>query len=96
MSEEYYTEFYKGDLITLRDGIDKYPYFESLELFNKNPKLNIHRFGSEQLVVLNKVYDKSNMLIGYECLCYKEKIFVMNMSINQGDKLDVGFCYVNS
>ena len=95
MFSEYYTEFSIGDLIILRDGIASYPYFESLEIFRKDPKLNMVRFGSEQLIVLDKIYENDNELIGYECLCDKEKIFVMD--INSEDfKLEVGFCYVNS
>lgn len=94
MFSEYYTEFDVGDLIMLRDGIASYPYFESLEIFRQDPKLNMTRFGSEQLIVLNKIYESDNALIGYECLCDKEKIFVMD--INSKDfKLEVGFCYVN-
>jgi len=94
MSSEYYTEFSVGDLIMLRDGIASYPYFKSLKTFKQDPKLNIHRFGSEKLIVLNKIYEKGNNLIGYECLCEKEKIFIMDM-INKDSKLEVGFCYVN-
>lgn len=94
MFSEYYTEFNVGDLIILRDGIASYPYFETLEDFKKDPKLNMTRFGSEQLIVLNKIYEHENDLIGYECLCNKEKIFIMD--INSKDfKLEVGFCYVN-
>ena len=94
MFSEYYTEFNIGDLIILRDGIASYPYFESLNLFKEDPKLNILRFGSDQLIVLDKIYESRNNLIGYECLCKKEKIFVMDM-INKDFKLEVGFCYTN-
>ena len=96
MHEDCFTEFFKGDLISLREGIVKYPYFKSLDLFLEDPKLNIYRFGSDQLVVLEKIYDKDNSLIGYECLCNKEKVFVMDMLISSRNKLDVGFCYVKS
>ncbi len=95
MRNEYYTEFYSGDLITLREGIASYPYFQTLKLFKEDPKLNILRFGSDQLIVLSRVYGSSNSLIGYECLCNKEKIFLMDM-ISKDFKLEVGFCYVNS
>jgi len=94
MFSEYYTEFDIGDLIILREGIASYPYFESLEVFRQDPKLNMLRFGSDQLIVLNKIYGKSNSLIGYECLCEKEKIFIMDM-ISKDFKLEVGFCYFN-
>ena len=94
MFNEYYTEFNIGDLIILRDGITSYPYFESLEDFRKDPRLNMNRFGSEQLIVLNKVYESDNKIVGYECLCAKEKIFIMDMS-SKDFKLEVGFCYVN-
>ena len=96
MSEKYYTEFYKGDLIKLREGIIKYPYYKTLELFKENPRLNMYTFGSEQLVVLDKVYNKKGALIGYECLCSSEKVFIMNVEISDNNKLDVGFCYVIS
>ena len=95
MFREYYTEFEIGDLITLREGIASYPYFQNLKLFKEDPNLNILRFGSDQLMILNKVYEKNKRLIGYECLCSKEKIFIMNV-INKDFKLEVGFCYVNS
>ena len=95
MFSEYYTEFNVGDLIVLRDGIASYPYFESLEAFKKDPKLNMVRFGADQLIVLNKIHKNDNMLIGYECLCNKEKIFVMDIE-SKDLKLEVGFCYVNS
>ena len=95
MSNEYFTEFFTGDLIILREGIASYPYFQTLELFKEDPKLNILRFGTDQLIVLNRIYGSNNKLIGYECLCNKEKIFVMDM-INKDFKLEVGFCYINS
>jgi len=94
MDNEYYTEFNVGDLMTLRDGIASYPYFQNLKMFKENPKLNMTRFGSDQLIVLDKIYKDNNHLIGYECLCVKEKIYVMDI-INKDFKLEVGFCYVN-
>jgi len=95
MLSEYYTEFEIGDLVTLREGIASYPYFQTLKAFKEDPKLNILRFGSDQLMILNKVYEKNNSLIGYECLCSKEKIFIMNV-ISEDFRLEVGFCYVNN
>lgn len=94
MTSEYYTEFFTGDLIMLRDGIASYPYFQSLKLFKEDPKLNILRFGSDQLIVLNRVYGSRDRLIGYECLCNKEKVFLMDM-VFKDSKLEVGFCYIN-
>ena len=95
MLSEYYTEFDVGDLIILREGIASYPYFKSLEDFNQNPNLNMVRFGSDRLIILSKIYECDNSLIGYECLCNKEKIFVMDMN-SKDFKLEVGFCYINS
>lgn len=96
MSADYYSEFKKGDLIKLRDGIVNYPYYKSLEDFLLDPKLNMFKFGSDQLVILDKVYNDSKELIGYECLCGVESFFVMNVEITKTNILEVGFCYVTS
>ena len=86
-------EFDIGDLIELRKGIPSYPYFDSLASFKKGQRLNILRFGNEQLVVLEKIYDENKTLIGYECLCNKEKLLVMDIK-DKDLSLDAGFCYV--
>ncbi|MAJ90044.1 MAG: hypothetical protein CMD08_02070 [Flavobacteriales bacterium] len=95
MNKEYHTEFSVGDLIKLRDEINVFPYFQSLEDFKENKHLNniLYRFGADQLLVLDKIYDEDKVLIGYKCLGDKNKVFVMDF-FDKKYKLEVGFCYV--
>lgn len=95
MNEKYHSEFNIGDLIKLRDKIKVYPYFQSLEDFRCNKRINniLYKFGSDQLLILEKIYNENKALIGYECLGNKEKVFVMDF-FDEEYKLEVGFCYV--
>jgi len=92
--EDYMQDFDKGDLIGLRENIPTYPLFKSVELFKLDAKLNIDRFSSENLIVVEKIKSDSNLKEhdGYRCLCNDELVYVFNLR-EKGLDLDVGFCY---
>ena len=92
--QDYMQYFDKGDLIGLRESIPTYPLFKSVELFKADAKLNIDRFSSENLIVVEKIKSDSNLKDhdGYKCLCNDELVYVFDLR-EEGLDLDVGFCY---
>ena len=84
--------FNPGDLLKLKEGFTKFPYYDSLEEYEKDPTLAISGFNDKPIIVLSVIVSERGKT-GYKCLSQNKLMYVFDVTSIDGHTAEVGFCY---